>query len=310
MTERSSARTTLAFGLVKTPIALFKVHGDPPDLPKFETAGPNGGELRSERRPVEGAEESGPKDALDQIPTPAVHAQPVPDPRAPEPGLFKGTEDFVETRTVLVEEGTGVEVEDVRRGLRVDGVFVDLTERLASIEQATKLEEMEVVSTRHSSAVPRIRVKNAYYVGTDGGGAKALRLLRISLQERNRVAIVKWTKRSRQTLGVLAPYRGVLVALEVAWANEMREVPERAKAIDDAAVSDAEIAAAAALVDALADDQTSLDDLQDDALALRAELIIAARNGTVLPTVDRIEVDDVAESLEAALARSVETVAA
>jgi non-homologous end joining protein Ku len=299
--------------MVKTPVALFKVHGDAPDLPQFETAGPNGGTLVRESRPIEGAaEEAGANDALGQIPEPEVHSQPVPDPRAAEHshshgGLFEQT---VPTRSVLVEETTGEEVTQVRRGLRIDGRFVDLTENLEAIEEATKLEEMEVVSTRGSSIVPRIRVKGAYYVGTDGGGAKALRLLHDSLKVRNRVAVVKWTKRSRQTLGVLAPYRGVLVAIEVAWANEIREIPERATAIAAAETSEAEREAALDLVDALADDQTTLDDLSDDALALRAELIVAARNGAPLPKTEKPAVDEVDLALEELLRRSSESVAA
>lgn len=216
---------------------------------------------------------------------------------------------------VLVEEGSGVEVppEQVRRGVRLeDGRFVDCTGRLAQIEQETLLEQMTVVAFVDISQVPRATVSGAYYIGVgDEKADRALRLLYEALRNRRRAAVVKLTKRSRQSLGVIGWLGECLMLYELVWAEDFREAPVRAKRIQHAAVSAEQVAQMGRLVDAMSAPVSVLSELRDDAIALRQDLHDRAAAGEFeeipeIPELVDAEVvepeDEILAQLEASLA--------
>jgi DNA end-binding protein Ku len=210
----------------------------------------------------------------------------------------------------LVEEGSGVVVApaDVRRGVRLeDGRFIDCTARLAQIEKDTHLEQMQVIGFVDSTQVARYRVKGSQYVGAaDETAPRALRIMLEGLKRTRRMALVKLTKRSRQTLGVIGVARGVLILLELVWAEDFREPPARALRVQKEAVSEREVAMFADLVQAMAVPMSALDELRDDAIALREELRAQAEAGEIPEDVVDAEVvgpaDDLMAQLEASLA--------
>lgn len=299
--SRVSAKSTLTIGSVEVEVGLFSTRADPKSVVKFETAGPNGGVLKTEQRAVEVAVEE--QDAPD-VP---VQADPLAeDPLAPAPLDPAKAEDYIvkaqaanaagaellatesvqgEYRQVLVEEGTGETVlpEDVRRGVRLDdGRFIDLTEQVEAIDERTKLDKMAVVSFIDVGQVQRERVVGSYFVGGETAAEqRPLRLIYEAMKATRRAAVVKWTKRSRQSLGVIVAHgpSKTLVLLELVWQEDFREAPARARNIAKATVTEAEVAAASELIAALSDTRQSLDELRDDAIALRVELRQRAEAG-------------------------------
>lgn len=285
---RASTTTQLVLGAVTAEVALLKTTGDPEKLPEFVRAGPSGGELRKESRLVRAVE--APK--ADPLGTVAASAT------AETWTAFQDTfdpdvnEDAAEYRDVLVEDGTGYVVgenEEVRRGIRDEfGMFIDLSEHLVRIEAETKLEAMRVEAFIRVEQVPRERVTGSYYLATsDGNGAKVLRLVYEAMRKTKRVAVVKLTKRTRQSLGVIVPHgaTGTLMLLELAWDAQWREPGSRAlQHLTPAAdVSFAEVEAAIRLVEALSDSRVALDEMEDDAVRLRTDLVGAALDGELLP---------------------------
>lgn len=170
---------------------------------------------------------------------------------------------------------------------RDDGSWVDLTARFEEVDQLTKLDGMHVVATIDATAVPRERVRDAYYVSiADPKKAKVLALLWHGLRVERRAAAVKWTKRTAQALGILVA-RGELgkdahlLLLELEWAQNMRAVPAKASGPVSREVETDEVEAAASLVRAFASRPAALDELADDRLAKRAELLERAKAGTL-----------------------------
>lgn len=209
----------------------------------------------------------------------------------------------------LVEDGTGVVVapEDVRRGVRLeDGRFIDCTEQIAAIEQQTKLESMTVVAFVDITKVPRTRVAGAYYLGAaDEKAPRALRIMFEALKRSRRGAVVKLTKRSRQSLGVIAPAGNVMVLLELVWSEDFRPAPGRATRIQKEQVSEREVDAFCQLIVAMSDAPAALDELRDDAIAMREELMVKALAGEVAEVVvpkPITDQQDVLAQLEASLA--------
>lgn len=275
---RASTTTTLVLGAVRAEVSLMKTTGDPEKVPVFEKAGPNGGRLVREQRLVPAA--------------PAVRFDPISGEGsvaavAAEPDVVFDFEAGPEYETVLVEEGSGVVIPEggeVARGVRrEDGSFVDLTDHLARIEEATKLDEMGVAAFIRVEQVPRERVIGSYYIGTDGPAAKVIRLLFEAMRESRRVAVVKLTKRTRQSLGVIVPHgaSGALLLLELAWDAQWRDPGPRALAHLEADVTTSEVKAALALVGALSDSREALLEQEDDAVRLRRDLVEAALSGDV-----------------------------
>jgi non-homologous end joining protein Ku len=266
------AKTTLAFGLVKCPVALYKTTSDEKDA-KWDTAGPNGGVLRLRDTPAPAVTET-------------VRADPLAD-RSPEEKFAASVETAPgRDEPRFVEEGSGqlVATHEVRRGIRKDdGTFLDLTEGLAQIAERTRLEEMRVTDFIRIEQVQRERIVGSYFLAPDGEGApKVVRLLSAAMRETHRAAVVKWTKRSKQSLGVLVadPRTCSLRLIEMAWAEDVREAPEKCHAPRNADVTEEEVQNAIDLVNAMASNRAeSLDAQADDARAMRRELVARAEAG-------------------------------
>lgn len=316
-------KSVLVFGRA-VPVQLYSTVTGAKKVADFETAGPNGGKLRRQDKAV--AAEEPPENAG---PTPIVEDAPEPEPEAPEPEdtdsreqAFADAEERAmagmrsepgEYRSVLVEEGTGIEVEaaDVRRGVRLaDGTFVDCTERLAAIEEHTRIERMEVIGTVDATRLPTARVKASHYVTANGEDApETLRLLFEAIRATRRMAVVKWTQKTRQKEGVIVArpsMGGALVLLELAWAEDFRAPGPRQLAHMQAEVTRSEVDAARDLMNALADSPELLNELRDDAIELREELKRAALDGKVDSVVTPPSVASANRSLVDALAASVE----
>ncbi|MCA1571671.1 MAG: hypothetical protein LC798_15425 [Chloroflexi bacterium] len=198
----------------------------------------------------------------------------------------------------------------VQQGIHLaDGTWLDLTDRLAEVDRLTKVDGLEVVATIASNAVPRQRVRDAHYVaGSDPATYKVLALLWDALRAEGAAAVVRWTKRTAQALGIVVARGGGaipahLVLLELEWAQNMRPVPERASGPVHAVTTADERDAAAELVMAFYRPVSALDELADTRLAKRAELLALARDGKLdaydPPPEPMPEPDDAAEVAQA-----------
>lgn len=161
-----------------------------------------------------------------------------------------------------------------------DAQWVDLTDRLAEIDERTALDGMEIMGTIPSPSVPRLRVRDAYYIAAvDRKQRKVLRLIHGALNASKRAAVVRWSPRSSHQLGIVVATGDALAVLSVEWAENMREPSDRVTDSLKADVSVEEAAAALRLVEAWAMPASALDDLRDERLRKRAELLVAARVG-------------------------------
>lgn len=334
---RSSANTTLFVGTLAADIGLFGTVAAPAKTAKFDTAGPNGGVLKYEQRGVAapvGAEVEQPEVPVDKV---DAFGEPErePAPSAPDPatddvfealagelrahrerdaggGLVDG-----EFRQVLVEQGSGqvVRSEDVRRGVRrEDGSFVDCTAQLDAIDERTKLDRIDVIACIDATSVTRERVTGAYYVGAQDAKAKpVLRLLYEALRHRREAAVVKYTTRSRQQLGVIVAHgkSKALMLLSLAFVDDFRDPPAKALAIANAAVREDQVAVMGELLGALHETPAVFDTLRDDAVSLREELKRRAEAGEMdAEVVEPLPVADEAPDLLAALQESMAAVRA
>lgn len=279
--------TSLALANVRVPVALYKTTGDP-KMPSWALGGPKGGMLR----PPEAPEPEAEPEPVEADPLEAFSVSPQAPP--------EGKED---ERPYLVEEGTGAHVHrgEERRGLRTDdGTFIDVTDKLDEIGRAEVLEEMEVIKFVRVERVRRELIQGSYYLTSDGPVApRLLKILWTAMKRTGRVAVVRWTKNTKQAVGILTPHGSKSwVVLQMAWADLWRDPPERALQFHDAYATEEEVGAAEDLIEAMsgsADD--ALAGVKDTLREKLWELCLAAEAGTagdvkVPPPPKRVPAED------------------
>jgi non-homologous end joining protein Ku len=310
---KASATTELEFGLLKAPgIRLFKATEDKETpLAKFDgKAGPRGGRLETRWRNVgPTVDEAIPDERVAKmevldVATP-VAAQEVwnnvlGEPGSlPDDGVQRGAApEFHPTQEresylveIVGEEEREVQSEEIRRGLWVDGKFVDVTEQLESIEDQTKLDRMVVSSFIPKRNVPWERETASYFVApAEGGGEFGLAVLALLwkvLRRTRRVGIVRWTSRSRQSLGVLSATSGGLLVHKLVWPEQARLAPDGATAVqayaEERITAEQEAAATQLIIAMIGRGVAELDVVRDEAVVKREVLREEALAGAVTP---------------------------
>lgn len=302
-----SMKTTLKIGLVETPISLFKAISDGKGF-KWEVADPEGNPI-SKAAPA--AAVAAPVEAADPL-----GGEGTPDPSssgAPMGGAVPAAGGEVSPGAADAEAETETPPER-RKGIRKeDGAFVDLTEQIEAISERVTLERMEVVSFIDRAHVPRERIIGTYYLGVgEGQGLPPGRLLCLlveAMRDTHKVAVVRFSKRKGQTLGIITPRRdGTLLLLELCFAEQFREPGKKALAHTHAEVTEDEVKEANGLVEAMAGRRDSLDGIRNLQAALEEELVTRAEAGELdsYELVPDEAVDPETERLGDLLAKSAE----
>lgn len=288
MVSRVSTSTRLIWGQVTADVSLFKTTADQPEA-KFEI----------KREPE-------PEPAVPDTPAGVEEAEPVSDPLAEEKAGSLAERAAKAFGTSSAPEP--VKPPKPRKGIyREDGSFLDLTEQLESITEATQLEEMKIVGFVPSASVPRVLVTGSYYLGgKDKEAHPVLAALEAGMQAHNVVGVVKWTKTSRQALGVIASTKRGLFVLQLAWPGDLLDPNPRVLAHRQVALPLEMRELAGELVGSMLRSPAIIQKQEDDAVVMRRQLRAAAEAGILdaweAPTVpERKPVDDLQEALSASL---------
>lgn len=190
---------------------------------------------------------------------------------------------------------------------------VVLTAEDLSSLPAERHREVEVVEFVPTDQIDPMLLDRSYYLEPDSSSNKAYVLLRRTLEETDRTAIVKFALRQRTRLAALRVRDDVLVLQTLLWADEVREAAF--PALDEPAkVSAKELAMSSQLVESFAADFTP-EEYEDDYQAQLRQLIEAKiEKGEALDTAETFgeqeekdgEGADVIDLMEA-LRRSVES---
>ncbi len=125
-------------------------------------------------------------------------------------------------------------------------------EDLASLP-AERSREIEVVEFVPSDQVDLLTLDRAYYLEPDSSSPKAYVLLRKTLEQTDRTAIVRFSLRQKTRLAALRVRDDVLVLQTLLWADEVRE--PAFPALDEAVkISAKELELSASLVDSFSSD--------------------------------------------------------
>jgi hypothetical protein len=337
--SRTSNTTTLRIGPVKTPIALYKItsesaakarkwdladgDGEPwsPPAAAATPPEPQGEPLGAPAAPVGGAVAGGPPPAAGEGEEP-----PQGEPQGGGAPIGGAVPPAGQAEEPPVGEEEAEEEAQPRKGIRkADGAFVDLTDQIGEIAERATLEEMRVVSFIDVRHVPRERVIAAYYLAGDSMNEAAsadsdtwppgrlLRVISTAMRSTQKVAVVRFTKRKGQALGVLTWRRdGALVLLELAFAAQVRRPNGKCLAHTKAeVVSPGAVKGAIELIEAMAAKRDSLDGIRDARVVMEDELIARAEAGELddYELVADLDVAEETEQLGALLAEAAKVTA-
>ncbi|TFV81735.1 Ku protein [Microbacterium sp. dk485] len=210
-------------------------------------------------------------------------------------------------------DGEVVPYSDIDRAYDDGERTVVLTKEDLESLPSERSREIDVVEFVPSDQVDLLTLDRAYYLEPDSASPKAYVLLRRTLEDTDRTAIVRFSLRQKTRLAALRVRGDVLVLQTLLWADEVREAAF--PSLDESVrISSKELEMSAALVDSFAKDfdpeeftdeyQAELRTLIDAKLEQGDALDTAATFGEEEEADSGGEVIDLMEALRASVERS------
>lgn len=166
-----------------------------------------------------------------------------------------------------------VAYEDIDKAYEEEGRTVVLTSaELKSLPEENS-REIEVVEFIPAEQLDPIMYERSYFLEPDSKSPKAYMLLRQTLEDTDRIAIVQYALRQKTRLGALRVRGDVLLLQALLWGDEVREA-KFASLETDIKISDKELEMSSALVESMAHDFDP-DEYTDDYQAQLKTLIEA-----------------------------------
>ncbi|MDQ0615922.1 DNA end-binding protein Ku [Microbacterium sp. W4I4] len=193
-----------------------------------------------------------------------------------------------------------------------DGQTVVLTKKDLEALPAEKSREIDVVEFVPTEQIDLMMLDRPYYLEPDSKSPKAYVLLRKTLEQTDRTAIVRFTLRQKTRLAALRVRGDVLVLQTLLWADEVREAAFPALD-EDVKISKKELELASSLVDSYSSDfepESFVDEYQKELRTLIDAKIEAGETFDVSETFAEEgegtggEVIDLMEALRASVEKS------
>ncbi|MDR6986862.1 DNA end-binding protein Ku [Paenarthrobacter nitroguajacolicus] len=149
--------------------------------------------------------------------------------------------------------GDVVAYEDIDKAYEEEGRTVVLTSaELKSLPEENS-REIEVVEFIPAEQLDPIMYERSYFLEPDSKSPKAYMLLRQTLEDTDRIAIVQYALRQKTRLGALRVRGDVLLLQALLWGDEVREA-KFPSLETDIKISDKELEMSSALVESMAHD--------------------------------------------------------
>ncbi|MFJ6538155.1 Ku protein [Paenarthrobacter sp. NPDC091711] len=146
-----------------------------------------------------------------------------------------------------------VAYEDIDKAYEEEGRTVVLTAaELKSLPEENS-REIEVVEFIPAEQLDPIMYERSYFLEPDSKSPKAYMLLRQTLEDTDRIAIVQYALRQKTRLGALRVREDVLLLQALLWGDEVREA-KFPSLETDIKISDKELEMSSALVESMAHD--------------------------------------------------------
>ncbi|QOT18617.1 Ku protein [Paenarthrobacter sp. YJN-5] len=179
--------------------------------------------------------------------------------------------------------GEVVAYEDIDKAYEEEGRTVVLTAgELKSLPEENS-REIEVVEFIPAEQLDPIMYERSYFLEPDSKSPKAYMLLRQTLEDTDRIAIVQYALRQKTRLGALRVRGDVLLLQALLWGDEVREA-KFPSLETDIKISDKELEMSSALVESMAHDFDPDEYTDDYQVQLRTLIEAKLEKGEALDT--------------------------
>ncbi|HEX6686443.1 MAG TPA: Ku protein [Candidatus Limnocylindrales bacterium] len=186
-------------------------------------------------------------------------------------------------------DGKEVSYDEIAKGYDMGGgemvILTDTDFKNLPLSSSRAIEVLEFVP---SEQIDPILYDKAYYLEPDGAASvKPYLLMRESLEDTDRVAVVKVALRQREALATLRVRDGVLVLNTMLWPDEVR-TPEFGFLDDNIKLRPQEVKMAGSLIDSMADnfDPTEFKDSYREALQEVIDVKVGKKEMVSRPTTE------------------------
>lgn len=149
--------------------------------------------------------------------------------------------------------GEAVKWEEIDKAYDAGDQTVVLTSEDLDALPVERSREITVMQFVPSDQLDPIILDKSYYLGPDSRSTKSYQLLRRTLEETDRTAIVTFTLRQKTRLGALRVYDDVLVLQAMLWPDEVRQA-EFPELEDEVKIGSAELKMSKTLVENYSED--------------------------------------------------------
>jgi DNA end-binding protein Ku len=192
---------------------------------------------------------------------------------------------------------------DIAKGYELpDGDMVVLSDEDMEKLPLSTSKAVDVLEFVPVEQVDPLMFGRAYYAQAEASASKPYVLMRDTLADSGRLAIVKIALRTRESLAVLRPYGELMIIQTLLWPEEVRE-PVGLAPDENVTVRKQELAMASSYIETLAGDFDP-DVYTDDYRAAVEELVAAKAAGREVapaPTREGGEIIDLVEALRASV---------
>lgn len=133
---------------------------------------------------------------------------------------------------ICKEDGKEVPYEDIVKGYEYQkGEYVVISEEDFKQVNPKRVKTIDIQEFTDQDEVDVIYYEKPYYLEPDKGAAKAYNLLCEALKKAKKVGIAKFIFRNKEHLGLIKPFKNVLILHQLRFASEVRgikglEIPE------------------------------------------------------------------------------------
>lgn len=155
---------------------------------------------------------------------------------------------------ICKKDGQEVPWEEIVKGYELEnGDMVILTEEDFEKANIERVKTIEILDFADENDIDTVLYQKPYFLEPQKGAAKAYSLLREALKKSGRVGVGKFVLRKREHLGVIKPYKDMLVLNQLRFVNEITQKTDLHIPKGDS-VSKKEIELALKLIDQLTTD--------------------------------------------------------
>lgn len=127
-----------------------------------------------------------------------------------------------------VNENTGREVDwnNIVKGYNYNGKYIVLSEQDFISASPEKTRRIELFQFAQEAEIDSIYFENTYYIEPDKNGVKPYVLLREALKKTGMAGVGSFVLRNKEHLVVVKVYKDILVANQIRFESEIRDVKE------------------------------------------------------------------------------------